>query len=250
MPEYMLDEWRAIACGRVAQPSDNYIVIGFPDDDVAQAYLSQASRWLEDEVRSILRTMVGSSRSVPLLDQLNVARLRHIQSTIPSDASVITRPRFSEYARRAILSVVGRSKEPTLEGLTWILDLLPRAPKKALDTISAYTVAHFEVLSDLRISGLVDASSLIRNRYILQGRSDLSAKIDVLLSLDWREFEYLIAKLYAAQDYDVEVTPAQKDRGKDIIAQGPNNELILLNARIGEARLTRRSWLRSRDEWK
>ena len=232
MPEYDLDQWRTIASGEVPQPSRDYIVIAFPNEEVAQAYLSRASTWPEEEVRSILRTMLGASRSEPFHDRLNVefARQRLLNPSTNHDG--LLRPQiFSEYIRRAILSVTGRSHQPTIEGLTWVLDLLPHAPKPALDAIRAYTVAHFDALSDWRISGLADASAIIRSRYILQDRHDLSARIDLLLSLDWRDFEYLVAGLYAAQNYQVEVTPAQKDRGKDIIATGSRGELVYIECK-------------------
>jgi restriction system protein len=71
----------------------------------------------------------------------------------------------------------------------------------------------------------------------LQGRSDLSAKIDVLLSLGWRDFEFLIARLYVAQGYDVEVTPGQKDRGKDVIARRPSNEVVFIECKNWRGRV-------------
>ena len=41
----------------------------------------------------------------------------------------------------------------------------------------------------------------------------------MLSGIDWRDFEFLVAALYEAKGYDVEVTPEQKDGGRDAIAR-------------------------------
>ena len=132
------------------------------------------------------------------------------------DDSLGARPQFSDYHRRAILAAAGESSEPTWPGLTWVLDLLPGSPDRALAVVSAYLHAHIGVLPDLRITGLSDAAAIIRSRYIL-GETD--AHHHVLSTIHWRDFEFLVAALYEAKGYEVEVTRGQKDGGRDVIAR-------------------------------
>ena len=82
--------------------------------------------------------------------------------------------------------------------------------------MSAYLDAHIGVLPDWRITGLCDAATIIRSRYIL---GETNAHRHVLNIIDWRDFEFLVAALYEAKGYEVEVTPGQKDGGRDVIAK-------------------------------
>ncbi|WP_395939865.1 restriction endonuclease [Arthrobacter sp. CAN_C5] len=42
-----------------------------------------------------------------------------------------------------------------------------------------------------------------------------------------REFEFLVAHIYRRMGYEVEVTPLQKDRGKDVIARKPGEVVFI-----------------------
>lgn len=216
-----LEFWLSVVTGAVPQPSNDFIVIAFPTDAVRDEYLSDISSRAESEVRKVLATMLGSSRSLEEWDdlQVQILQLMHTAGMAPPGAegdSLGTRPRISDYHRRAILASVGRSTEPTWPGLTWLLDLLPGSPDRALAVVSAYLSAHIEVLPDWRITGLSDAAAIIRSRYIL-GETDAHRR--VLSTIDWRDFEFLVAALYEAKGYEVNVTPRQKDGGVDVIAR-------------------------------
>lgn len=228
--------------GDVPQPSKDFIVIAFPTDAVRDEYLSNISIRAESEARQILATMLGRSRSLDEWDalQLEILRAEHnadLQSLAATDDSLGAWPEFSDYHRRIIFAASGRSNEPTWPGLTWVLDLLPGSPDSALAVVSAYLDAHIGVLPDLRITGLADAMAIIRFRYIL-GHTDTHH--DVLSTIDWREFEFLIAALYSARGYEVEVTPAQKDGGKDIIARraGADAETLYIACSKGTSKKT------------
>lgn len=82
--------------------------------------------------------------------------------------------------------------------------------------MTAFLHAHFDVLPDWQIAGLSDATAIIRSRYIL---SETDAHESILGTIDWRDFEFLVAALYEAKGYEVEVTPRQKDGGRDVIAR-------------------------------
>ncbi len=216
-----LEYWLSVVTGEVPQPSDDFIVIAFPTNAVRDEYLVDISRRAESEVRRVLASMLGDSRSLPEWDALQLVVLDAARSAgmLPSgavDDSLGSRPQFSDYHRRAILAAAGESSGPTWPGLTWVLDLLPGSPDRALAVVSAYLLAHAQVLPDLRITGLSDAAAIIRSRYIL-GETDAHHR--VLSTIHWRDFEFLVAALYEAKGYEVEVTRAQKDGGRDVIAR-------------------------------
>lgn len=136
----------------------------------------------------------------------------------------------SEYHRRlAYWQIMGRRGPPPWEGLTWVLDLLPEHPEKAVDAISAYIVAHGQILPDGRFSGLGDAADLIRIRFIGVPTTEDEA-VELIRALDWDRFEALVARLYAAMGYSTRLTRAGADGGYDIEAtrSGPGKQERIL----------------------
>lgn len=237
-----LEYWLSVVTGGIPQPSDDFIVIAFPTNAVRDEYFSDISRRAESEVRRVLASMLGHSRSLPKwdalqLELLDVARSAGMLPSGAEDDSLGSRPHFSEYHRRAILAAAGKSSEPTWPGLTWVLDLLPGSPDRALAVVSAYLLAHAQVLPDLRITGLSDAAAIIRARYIF-GETDAHHR--VLSTIDWRDFEFLVAALYETKGYEVEVTPEQRDGGRDVIARrtGADAETLYIACSRGTGKKT------------
>ena len=196
-----LEYWLSVVAGGEPQPSDDFIVIAFPTDAVSDEYLCDISNRPETEVLRVLASMLGRSRSLPEWDALQIGLLRATHSAGTPQPGVVhdtlgSRPQFSDYHKRAILAAAGQSSEPTWPGLTWVLDLLPEYPDRALIVVSAYLDAHLEVLPDLRITALGDAAAIIRSRYIL-GETDAHRR--VLDTIDSWDFEFLVAALYAAK---------------------------------------------------
>jgi restriction system protein len=221
VPDYQLDDWVAVLEGRLPQPSPDYLVVTFPDDQIRETYLSTVAERTEKEVRLILRMFLGGSRTIHEFDELHLAGLKaRRQAQAPQEHSpdAVSGLDFTEYDRRVILHFSGESSTPTWEGLTWVIDLLPHFPQQAIDAVHAYVLAHAQVLPELRIGGLADAAELIRARYLTHGTATVEALLDVLLSLNSRDFEFLVAHVYREMGYEVVVTPAQKDGGKDVIA--------------------------------
>jgi restriction system protein len=99
------------------------------------------------------------------------------------------------------------------ERITWVLDLIPHYPAKALDVLGAFFAAHCQFMPDGRIHGLSDAEAIIRRKYL-----HCENPRDALLSLRPDEFEYLIGALYESMGYDVMVTTASHDGGVDVEA--------------------------------
>lgn len=223
--------WRAVVTGQTEPPSIEFNSAAFPSQAIHDEYLDRIDEWSENEVRTVLRGMLGESRDIPVVDELRLAGLILSREAAAADAPVISpdklreiadlaaaRPEFTEYERRVILRRAGRSSTPTWEGLTWVLDLLPYSPAEAISVVSAYITAHFSVAPDRRLDALFDALSIIRNRYIGHAGAVFAEQLDLLLSLPWRDFEYLCARLYRRQGYEVRVTPPAKDRGRDVEA--------------------------------
>ncbi len=171
VPVYLLDEWRAVMRGKLPQPSADYLVICFPNQEIAEQYLADISEWPEEEIRSVLRTMLGSTHDVPPWDRLYLRIMKGRRAAAGTDEP------FTEHERRLILRYSGRSSDPVWEGLTWIIDALPDWPRKALDAVDAYFHAMYRHLPDLRINSLGDAMSIIRHRYILEGGARADAKL-------------------------------------------------------------------------
>lgn len=105
------------------------------------------------------------------------------------------------------------SSEPTWQGNTWVLDLLPHCPKKAVDALWAYFMAHAQFLPDYWLHGLGDAIALIRARFI-----EYPHPRDIFLDLSSRQFECLVRTLYEEMGYDAELTPPGNDGGRDVVA--------------------------------
>jgi len=209
-----LEYWLSVMTGRVPQPADDFLVIAFPNARIRAEYLEVVSDRAESEVRRVLANMLGKSRSLPEWDALQVQIKAKLPESVAlselADDSLGSRPRFTHYETRAILAVAGKSIEPTWPGLTWFLDLLPGHPDRALAVVTAFLDAHFAVMPDWRIAGLSDAAAIIRARYIL---GETGQHETILSTMDWRDFEFLVAALYRAKGYDVGVTPERKDGG-------------------------------------
>jgi restriction system protein len=122
-----------------------------------------------------------------------------------------------EYYRRLLIHHSYPDREWPWEGNTWILDLLPHFPKKALEALDAYIVAHAQILPDSALFGHFDAAEIIRARYIgLPGTHQEG--LDFLASLDPRQFECVVERLYRSMGYETELTSQQGDGGRDINA--------------------------------
>ncbi|MEM9543917.1 MAG: restriction endonuclease [Cyanobacteria bacterium P01_E01_bin.42] len=116
------------------------------------------------------------------------------------------------------------------EGVTWILDLLPNYPKRALDVLSSYFIAHYQLMPDEKITGLSEAITIIRKRYIDNIDGEINIQ-NTLYNLESGQFENVCAKLYQDMGYHVEITQPTRDGGIDIICRkdekGEKNKLLV-----------------------
>jgi restriction system protein len=113
------------------------------------------------------------------------------------------------------------------------LDLLPRQPRAALNVIDAFFDARWGRLTDNYLTGLFDAQSIIRNRYI-ESTHTADPATKVLLGLDWRELERLCGTLYDSMGFQVTVTPRGDDDGVDVFARSSEQgktDLVVIQAK-------------------
>lgn len=133
-----------------------------------------------------------------------------------------------EYGKRLL-----DSDRSTWEGNTWIIDLLPNYPQKAIDAINAYLTAHIQFIPDGRWDGLEDSIAIIRAKYL-----DFQHPRDILMELRPRDFEYLVASLFSRMKYEVTITKDSRDGGYDILANRKESgraELIAIECKRYES---------------
>ncbi|MGV8979911.1 restriction endonuclease [Clostridium sp.] len=101
------------------------------------------------------------------------------------------------------------------EGLTWILQLLPFHPYKAIKALNCYFEAEDGCMPDDRMTGINQCIEIIEAKFIYTNKGLENS----ILQLTPREFELLIEILYEHIGYKTILTPATRDGGKDIIAE-------------------------------
>ena len=223
-----LDEWLEL----VFNPPEEkiFISVAFPTERHRKEYIDNIDKLSEVEVNRLLYYFLIKTGSVGPTDELRLQGMISAQRDAPElFKSMIER----QYNKRLILNASGRKEVPIWEGITWIFDLLPHFPKQALEALNSYILAHAQALPDWRYSGLLDATVIIRAKYIgLPGTRE--KEVAFLYDLASRDFEYLVERLYDALGYDTELTPAQKDGGRDIKAKKTtvsNQEYLLVECK-------------------
>lgn len=185
----------------------------FPNEEIAKQYLSNIEQYSQDDIDTLLGDFLMQSTSL----NIDEDRMKFLKHHMENRGSIDELSCKEYYNRLFRWTIFGERGSPPWEGVTWVLDLLPQKPKIAIEVIYAYIGAHFWVLPDGRITGLNDAASVIRARYI----GLPSTKIEMqqfLKQLTPREFEHLIERLYYHMGYVTQITPETRDGGKDIVA--------------------------------
>lgn len=111
-----------------------------------------------------------------------------------------------DYAHRGI---------PPWDGIHWIVGLLPHDPRRGLYALQTYIEVHQQFLPDGRLSGLWDASDVIRARYLLGGLWSESG-VELLHGVHHRDFEVLVWKLFEARGFESTLGPGVQDGGVDV----------------------------------
>ncbi len=208
-----LDEWLEIVC---YSPNERGILnVAFPSDEHPQAYVSTVAQRSDDDVLRLLYNFLVKSGTFGFLDQV---KWQVFKAAGTHDPEMFRRMARTQFYRRLAQQAAGQDKVQPWEGVTWILDLLPHFPRLALEGLHAYTVAHIQLLPDWPLHGLFDAAEVIRAKYIGLPGTEFET-ISFLLDLGPRDFECLVERLYRAMGSDTELTPPQRDGGRDINAR-------------------------------
>jgi len=203
-----LSEWLA-AIGDPKRSRDTIVTYQFPTDAQKKEYLRTIGTRSDADIRSILRLFLIPSGTLGC-DYLTIRHLAHRAKQgkgLPK----------TEFTRRLFGAALTKGRVQPWEGITWVMDLLPDSPRKALDAIEAYFEAHAAFMPDGRLLGMSDGAAIIRAKYILVG--DVKGSEEVLDKLTPRELEVLVAALYRAMGYETQLTAASKDGGRDVIAK-------------------------------
>lgn len=223
-----LEEWLELLC----HPPEGKVFVCnmFPSDGHRDEWLRTSHLRTDAEVRLLLRHFLVSTGS-NLMDRL------HAQHLVSRVRDGVTIDELTEHDRRLLKFVGSKGEFPVWEGLAWVMDLLPQHPRTALSVVDAFFRARWARLTDNYLTGLSDAEAVIRNRYIESPHTEDRAE-RALLSLNWRELEWLCGVLYEHMGFDVSVTPRGNDDGVDLFArskkQGEKTLIVIQAKRWGK----------------
>jgi restriction system protein len=209
--EMTLEEW----LGLLSSPPSGVIFVdyGFPSREHQDEYLASIDKRSEEEVYKLLEHFLIPSCTLGS-DEWSLRKLWKIRESNPESFRQMMQDRHN---KRLIDYVESGFNFLPWEGITWILDLLPRWPRYALQALNAYFLAHCQHLPDGRLGGLSHAATVIRAKFIgLPGKQ--SELIQFLMNLSSDEFECVVAELYREMGYKTELTSPKKDGGRDVIA--------------------------------
>lgn len=186
----------------------------FPSNSIEKEFLSNINNISRVDVYLVLERFLLQSTTFPQHDADN---LNHLKSILAHEENPVEWLVNHPYYTRLMVWSQNQEGSPPWEGITWVLELLPDHPKRAIEAIEHYLIAHFPYLPDWPINGMFDAMTVIRTKFIGVPGNNLE-KIDFLLKRESREFEYIIEQLYSEMGYATSLTPATRDGGKDVIA--------------------------------
>ncbi|WP_370934611.1 restriction endonuclease [Amycolatopsis sp. cg13] len=182
----------------------------FPTRGLLDEYLASITARSEREVRRLLRHLLFEGATFGFDDDLHL-------SLIKQGEAFEELVEQHEYFRRLTLTMrAGMHAHP---GVRWVIDLLPDSPARAAMIIESYARAHHGRLPGGRSEGLADAVAVINTYYI--DNSSIPWR-EALMSITPRQFECLVARLYAAIGFDVTLTPPSRDGGRDVVALKSN----------------------------
>lgn len=206
--ETSLDEWLEL----IRKPPAGKLFVRnmFPTEAHRNEWFRTAHLRPESDVKLLLRHFLVSTGS-NLMDRVDARRLI---SDLQNGAAV---DELEEHDRRLLFYVHSQGRYPAWEGLGWVIDLLPKHPRMALNVIDAFFQAYYYRLTDNYLSGLFDAQAIIRNRYIESSHTADHAT-RVLMGLNWRELELLCGVAYEHMGFQAVVTPRGDDDGVDVFA--------------------------------
>lgn len=202
----------------------------FPSDDIEKEFLSNNNISRAD-VYQVLERFLLQSTTFPQHDASN---LNHLKSILAHEENAVEWLSNHPYYTRLMIWSQKQEGPPPWEGITWVLELLPNHPKRAIEALEHYLIAHFPYLPDWPINGMFDAMTVIRAKFIGVPGDELE-KVEFLLKRDSREFEHIIERLYSKMGYRTTLTQATRDGGKDVVATretSAQNETVAVECKL------------------
>ena len=195
----------------------------FPSPAHRKEFVERLDEFDDGAIRRLLRSFLPRTGTHPI-DEI------HLASRIKNPA-YYAQFKPSEYSRRLIQFGLSGGDYPVWEGVHWVLDLLPYHPREAIRVLSSFFVANCQYLPDAYMSGLSEARRLIRTKYIVgSGLRHVAQR--VIDTLEWREFEFLVAAAWKKQGYRIKVTQGSKDGGLDVFAaKGKTSRAVLIQCK-------------------
>jgi len=217
-----LEEWLAL----LWQPPGNVVFKrnSFPTDRHKENYLATVHDRSDKEIVFLLEQFLWVATTFPLdaLDPKQQSAEEHIKNwddNIP----------VPQHLQRLLMWRDSNGRIPVRDGICWVLDLLPHHPWVCIQGIRAYFRANIATLPDVAIYALEDAIDVITSRYIEAPMSG-----EEFAGIGPRDMEILVARLYQEMRYEVDLTPARKDGGRDVIVsslEGGRRERALIDVK-------------------
>lgn len=212
-----LEEWIELRKENVENVYPQFYI---PYNEWLQEYIDRIDEKTDAEVKALLRMLLQPfTLRMDTYDSLS-SYLEYLSDVENKDKNPDVYELISNQVKYNEKLYRMDNQQEAWDGLTWIISLLDHSPLKALNVLGTYFDAECMYMPDVRIHGINDCMSIIEARYI-QNASDKSKYI---VSLKPREFEILIALLYKGIGYNVTLTKATRDGGKDVIAEINENE--------------------------
>lgn len=213
------DEWLALIYNKDEKVNP---FCRIPYEEWLQNYIENIHKYSVNDVKKLLRRLL-----VPINRELDIM---YYEALIQMKKS-----KFVEHVDRANKMSQNEnfyrieSGQDAWEGLTWILELLPDQPYKAIKALESYVIAQNN-LPDDRIWGIGQCIEIIMSKFI-----NFENPLDNLTKLSPTEFEWLIEYLYERMGYETTWTPSTRDGGKDIIAKikrTDGNEVVFVECKL------------------
>ncbi len=192
-----------------------YPILKFPTDKHLEDFLNMVNDLSEKEIRNILRHFLPRTSTYG-----KDIRNKEFYKTSPNENIPLEEQSKSgkhsiedtEYFYR--LNKIKSHKDSVWEGLSWVLDLLPHFPDKAINAINAYYLANCQFLPDDVLDGISDSCAIIRARFV-----DKEHPREIFLNLTPKDFEKLVLLVYRNLGYTATLTKQSYDGGIDVNAE-------------------------------
>jgi len=192
------------------------------DEEVYPRFRIPYQKWLEEYIENIEEKNDADVKELlryllfPFTREMDISSYNNLYAyyTFTNNSTAAENGDFKDSLKIEMYRRIGNDQS-AWEGLTWVLQLLPFCPYKAIKALNLYSESEVGYMPDDRIIGIDQCIAIIEAKFIYLNNGLESS----ILQLKPREFEWLIEILYKEIGYETTLTPATRDGGKDIIAR-------------------------------